>query len=473
MSTLEVADRTEAANRIDSAAVDALRAGLRGQVILPGEAGYDNARTVWNAMIDRKPAVVVRCLGASDIIRSIRFGRDQNLALAVRGGGHNIAGSAVCDDGLLVDLSPMRSVWVDAVNGRARVGAGATLGDFDREAQAFGLAAPLGINSTTGVAGLTLGGGFGWLSRKYGLSVDNLLSADMVTADGELLRASESENPDLFWALRGGGGNFGVVTSFEFGLHKVGPNLLSGLIVFPFDRARDVLAGYYDFVIGAPDELCVWAVLRKAPPLPFLPALVHGREVLVLALLYAGDPEEGRRLIEPLRGLGSAVGEAVGVQPFVAWQSAFDPLLQPGARNYWKSHDFAELRDPAIEQIVRYAGELPSPHCEIFVGHLGGATNRLAADATAYPHRDAEFVLNVHSRWEDPEEDDTCISWARRLFADLAPYATGGVYVNFMTQDEQARIRDAYGANYARLAELKRKYDPGNVFRVNQNIAPA
>jgi FAD/FMN-containing dehydrogenase len=359
------------------------------------------------------------------------------------------------------------------MNGRARVGPGATLGDFDREAQAFGWATPLGINSTTGVAGLTLGGGFGWLSRKYGLTVDNLLSTDMVTADGDLLRASESDNADLFWALRGGGGNFGVVTSFEFRLHRVGPDLLSGLIVFPFEQASDVLKGYRDFVAQAPDELSVWAVLRKAPPLPFLPADVHGREVLVLALLYAGKPEEGRRLIEPLRCLGTAAGEAVGVQPFVAWQSAFDPLLRPAARNYWKSHDFAALTDPAIEQIVRYAGELPSPQCEIFVASLGGAINRLPAEATAYPHRDAEFILNVHARWEDPEEDEPCISWARRFFADTAPYATGGVYVNFMTQDEQARILDAYGGNYARLAELKRRYDPANVFRVNQNIAPA
>ena len=231
-----------------------------------------------------------------------------------------------------------------------------------------------------------------------------------------------------------------------------------------------MLAGYRDFVAGAPDELSVWAVLRKAPPLPFLPTDVHGREVLVLALLYAGDP---RQLIEPLRRLGAPVGDAVDVQPFVAWQSAFDPLLQPGARNYWKSHDFAKLADPAIDQIVRYAGELPSPHCEIFVEHLGGAINRLPVEGTAYPHRDAEFVLNVHARWEDPREDEPCISWARRFFADTAPYATGGVYVNFMTQDEQARIRDAYGGNYARLAELKRKYDPANVFRVNQNITPA
>jgi FAD/FMN-containing dehydrogenase len=473
MSIVEVAGRTEAVSRIDSAAVDALGADLRGKAILPGQAGYDQARTVWNAMIDRKPAVVVRCLGAADVVRSIRFAREHDLALAVRGGGHNIAGNAVCDGGLLVDLSPTRSVWVDSMSGRARVGPGATLADFDREAQAFGLATPLGINSTTGVAGLTLGGGFGWLSRKYGLTVDNLLSADVVTAGGELLRASEDDNFDLFWALRGGGGNFGIVTSFEFRLHKVGPGLLSGLIVFPFEGARDVLAGYRDFVAGAPDELSVWAVLRKAPPLPFLPADIHGREVLVLALLYAGDPEEGRRFLEPLRRLGAPAGEAVGVQPFVAWQSAFDPLLQPGARNYWKSHDFTELADPAIEQIVRYAGELPSPHCEIFVGHLGGAINRLPVESTAYPHRDAEFVLNVHSRWEDPEEDDACISWARRLFTDLAPYATGGVYVNFMTEDEQARIRAAYGGNYTRLLEMKRKYDPGNVFRINQNIAPA
>jgi FAD/FMN-containing dehydrogenase len=473
MSELEVAGPTKGASRIDRAVADALGADLRGKVVLPGQAGYDEARTVWNAMIDRKPALVVRCSGASDVIRSIRFARDNHFALAVRGGGHNIAGNAVCDGGLLIDLSQMRFVWVDAIGGRARVAPGATLGDFDREAQAFGWATPLGINSTTGVAGLTLGGGFGWLSRKYGLTVDNLLSADMVTADGELLRASESDNPDLFWALRGGGGNFGVVTSFEFCLHRVGPGLLSGLIVFPFERARDVLAGYRDFVAGAPDDLSVWAVLRKAPPLPFLPAHVHGREVLVLALLYIGEPDTGRGFVEQLRRLSSPVGEAIGVQPFVAWQSAFDPLLRPGARNYWKSHDFAQLADPGIEQIVRHAGALPSPHCEIFIGHLGGAINRLPMEATAYPHRDAEFVLNVHARWEDPGEDEACISWARRFFADTAPYATGGVYVNFMTEDEQTRIRDAYGGNYARLAELKRKYDPANVFRVNQNIAPA
>ena len=473
MSDLGVAGPKEGASGIDRAVVDALGADLRGEVVLPGQAKYDRARTVWNAMIDRRPALAVRCMGAADVVRSIRFAREHDLALAVRGGGHNIAGNAVCDGGLLLDLSPMRSVWVDAISGRARVGPGATLGDFDREAQAFGWATPLGVNSTTGVAGLTLGGGFGWLSRKYGATVDNLLSADLVTADGELLRASESDNPDLFWALRGGGGNFGVVTSFEFCLHRVGPDLLSGLIVFPFERAGDVLSGYRDFVAGAPDDLSVWAVLRKAPPLPFLPADVHGREVVVLALLYAGNPEEGRQLIEPLRRLGAAAGEAVAVQPFVAWQSAFDPLLLPGARNYWKSHDFAQLADPAIEQIVRYASELPSPQCEIFVAHLGGAINRLPVEATAYPHRDAEFVLNVHARWEDPEADEPCIAWARRFFADTAPYATGGVYVNFMTQDEQARIRDAYGRNYARLVELKRKYDPGNVFRVNQNIPPA
>lgn len=472
MSTIEVADRA-AALSLDPAAVDALKASLRGEAILPGEAEYDEARTVWNAMIDRRPAIVVRCLGASDVIRAIRFAREHGLALAVKGGGHNIAGSAVCDDGLLIDLSPMRSVWIDTTNGRARVGPGATLGDFDREAQAFGLATPLGINSTTGVAGLTLGGGFGWLSRKYGLSVDNLLSVDMVTADGELLRASASDNPDLFWALRGGGGNFGAVTSFEFRLHKVGPDLLSGLIVFPFEQARDVLAAHRDLVAGVPDELSVWAVLRKAPPLPFLPDHVHGREVLVLPFLYAGEPDEGRQWVERIRGLGSPVGEAVGVQPFVAWQRAFDPLLQPGARNYWKSHDFAELADAAIEQIVRYAGDLPRPHCEIFVAHLGGAINRRPADATAYPHRNAEFVLNVHARWETPQEDEICMAWARRFFADTAPYATGGVYVNFMAQDEQSRVRDAYAGNYARLAELKRKYDPGNLFRANQNIPPA
>jgi FAD/FMN-containing dehydrogenase len=324
------------------------------------------------------------------------------------------------------------------------------------------------------VAGLTLGGGFGWLSRKYGLTADNLLSADVVTADGRLRHASTRNHPDLFWALRGGGGNFGVVTSFEFALHPVGPQVVAGLIVHPFSRARELLQAYRDLVAKAPDELCCWVVMRKAPPLPFLPAEVHGTEVLILAMCHAGSLENGARAVAPFRALGTPIADVVGPHPFVGWQAAFDPLLAPGMRNYWKSHDYKHLSDETIAVIVDYAGRLPSPHCEVFIAHLGGAINRVAPEATAYPHRDVQFVLNVHTRWDDQAQDAACVGWARELFGKAAAGATGGVYVNFMPEDEGDRVKEgAYGRNYARLAAIKAKYDPSNLFRLNQNIAPA
>jgi FAD/FMN-containing dehydrogenase len=453
--------------------IDSLRSKLRGDVLLPGDPGFQEARTIWNAMIDRRPAMILRCCGVADVMDAVRAARDLEVHPAVRAGGHNIAGNAICEGGLVIDVSPMRSVRVDPQARRAYVEPGATLGDFDREAQAFALATPLGINSTTGVAGLTLGGGFGWLSRKYGLSVDNLVSAEVVSAAGKRLRADTEQNADLFWAIRGGGGNFGIVTLFEFELHPVGPEVLAGLIVFPFDQARSVLQKYRTFVDTMPDDLNVWAVLRKAPPLPFLPEAVHGKEVLVLAVFYAGDVEEGRRAIDPLRSFGQAHGEHVGPMPYTAWQQAFDPLLAPGVRNYWKSHNLAELRDGALDSIVDYAGRLPSPHCEIFVGLLGGRIGRVSTEATAYAQRDAKFVLNVHSRWETPAEDEKCIAWAREFFDATAPYATGGAYVNFMTSDEANRVAAVYGPNYERLARVKKKYDPTNFFRLNQNIAPS
>jgi FAD/FMN-containing dehydrogenase len=473
MTHVDLQTKTGATAAIAEDTLQALRASLRGSVCLPDEPGYHEARTLWNAMIDRRPGAVVRCAGAADVIRAVRFARDHDLLLAVRSGGHNIAGNAVCDGGLTIDLSPMRSVRVDPARRTARVEPGATLAEFDKEAQAFGLATPVGINSTTGIAGLTLGGGFGWISRKYGLSVDNLLAADVVTAEGELLRASETENPDLFWALRGGSGNFGVVTSFEFRLHPVGPEVLSGLIVHPYSEARRLFDGYRRFVAEAPDELTAWVVLRKAPPLPFLPEDWHGKEVMVLALCYAGDMAAGEKAVAPLRALGKPIADVVSPHPFVGWQAAFDPLLTPGARNYWKSHDFARISDAAVDAIVEYAGRLPTPECEIFVAHMGGAMNRVAADATAYPHRDAEFVMNVHTRWREPGQDAECVQWAREFFDQTAPHATGGVYVNFMPEDETDRTQGAYGANFGRLAAIKAKYDPGNLFRMNQNIRPA
>ena len=454
-------------------AIDTLRTQVRGTVALPGEPGYEQSRSIWNAMIDRRPALVVRAAGAADVIQAVNFARERHLLLAIRGGGHNIAGNAVCDGGLMLDLTPMKSVRIDPANRTARVEPGVTLGEFDREAQAFGLATPLGINSTTGVSGLTLGGGFGWLSRKHGLTIDNLLSADVVTADGRLLRASDRENADLFWAIRGGGGNFGVVTSFEYRLHPVGPEVLAGLIVHPFARAKELLAGYRAAAAKMPEDLACWVVMRKAPPLPFLPQDVHGKEVVVLAVCYAGKIEDGRAAIAPIQALGKPIAEMVGPSPFSGWQTAFDPLLTPGLRNYWKSHDFTSLSDGVIDVFVDAAGRLPTPHCELALAQLGGAINRVPQQATAYPHRDVSFALNVHTRWVEAADDARCIKWARDLFDAAAPHATGGVYVNFMPEDEGDRVRmGAYGPNYNRLVAIKRQVDPGNLFRLNQNVRP-
>ena len=453
-------------------ALEQLRNGLHGPLLTPGSDGYDQARTIWNAMIDRRPGLIVRCADTGDVARAVRFARTHDLVVAVRGGGHNIAGNAVCDGGIKIDLSLMTSVRVDPAGRTARVGGGATLGDFDREAQAHGLATPLGINSTTGVAGLTLGGGFGWLSRRLGLTIDNLLSAEVVTAAGEVIRVSASEHPDLFWAIRSGGGNFGVVTSFEFRLHPVGPEVLSGMIVHPLADARDVLRFYRDFLPTTPEELVCWFVLRKAPPLPFLPPEWHGREILALALCWSGDLEEGVREAAPLRAFGRPLADVVAPHPYAAWQTVLDPLLTPGQRNYWKSHDFRELSDGLIDVLVDYAGKLPDPQSEIAFAQLGGAVSRVPSAATAYTHRDAQFVLNVHGRWGDSAKDAACIGWARELFHAAGPFATGGVYVNFLTQEEGDRIRAAYGGNYDRLVRLKSRYDPTNLFRVNQNIKP-
>jgi FAD/FMN-containing dehydrogenase len=423
-------------------------------------------------MIDRKPAVIVRCADASDVPHAIAFAREQRLDLSVRGGGHNIAGSALCDGGVVVDMSRMTEVAVDPSQRRAYVQPGATLAQVDSATQAHGLATPLGINSTTGIAGLTLGGGFGWLTRKYGMTIDNLRSANVVTADGDDLQVNERENPDLFWAIRGGGGNFGVVTRFEFELHPVGPDVVAGLLVFPFGQAGGVLRRYRGYIESAPKELNAWVILRKAPPLPFLPDAVHGKEIVALAVFYCGEPAHAAPHVDALRQFGDLQGEHVGLQPYVVWQQAFDPLLTPGARNYWKSHNFTELSDGALDCMTTFAGQLPSPQCEIFVGLIGGAANRVPADAMAYGHRDARFVMNVHGRWDHRSDDGRCIAWARRFFDAAAPFASAGAYVNFMTEEETGRVAAAYGANYPRLVALKRRFDPDNVFHVNQNIRP-
>jgi len=457
---------------LDQEAVDQFAAALRGTVLTPKSDGYDAARTVWNAMIDRKPGLIAECLGAADVASAMRFARQHDLLVSVCGGGHNIAGTAVSDGGLMISLSRMKSIRVDPAARRAWVEPGNTLGDVDRETQAYGLATSTGINSTTGIAGLTLGGGFGWLSRRYGLTIDNLISADVVTADGTLVRTSAKENSDLFWGIRGGGGNFGIVTAFEFALHPVGPEVMAGLIVHPISAAADALRFYRDFCAKAPDELTVIVNIRKAPPLPFLPTEVHGTEVLVLAVLYTGTMADGEKALAPLRAFGKPIADVVGPHPFTGFQAAFDPLLTPGARNYWKSHDLLSIEDGLLDTLLEFVPTLPDPQCEILIAQMGGATKRVPADATAYRHRDADFILNVHGRWENAASDEKCIAWCRSLFEAARPYATGGVYVNFMTGEEAPRVEAAYGSSYQRLVDLKRKYDPKNALRLNQNIPP-
>ncbi len=449
-----------------------LKTGMNGKVIFPNDAGYDEARKVWNAMIDKRPTAIIRCTNLNDVPPAIHFARENGFEVSIRGAGHNIAGNAVCDNGIMIDLSGMRRVRVDAGKRRAYVDPGATLGDFDKEVQSYGLATPVGINSTTGIAGLTLGGGIGWLTRKYGLTIDNLVSADLVTAEGNQIKASENDHADLYWAIRGGGGNFGVVTQFEFNLHPVGPEILAGLLVFPFSQAKQVLEHYREFVKSAPLELAAWVVLRHAPPLPFLPETVHGKKVVVIAVAYCGEIAEGQKLIQPIRRFGDLVGEHIGPQPYIQWQQAFDPLLGPGARNYWKSHNFTDLHDGLLDTIIGYADRLPSPQCELFFAHLEGISNSVPPHATAYGPRDAKFMINVHGRWEEESQDEKCIAWARAFFKAASPYASSGAYVNFMTEEESGRVESAYATNYARLRRIKKQYDPTNFFHLNQNIKP-
>jgi len=472
MDDMSLTNLQAGVTKISAAAIEVLAGRLRGRVLNATDTAYDEARTIWNAMIDRRPGLIVQCAGAADVAHAVRFAAENHLLVAVRGGGHNIAGNAVCDGGLMIDLMPMKSVRVDATTKRAWVEPGATLADVDKETQAFRLALPTGINSTTGIAGLTLGGGFGWITRKFGLTIDNLLSADVVTASGELVRASPTEHRDLFWGLRGGGGNFGIVTAFEFELHDVGPEVLSGLVVHPFADAQNVLQQYRRALENAPDELTCWVVMRQAPPLPFLSAEWHGKEVLVLAVCYCGDLEAGEKATAGLRAIGRPIADVVAPHPFVGWQQAFDPLLAPGARNYWKSHDFMELSDQSTGFLLNAIRQLPGPECEIFIGHVGGAAGRIAVEETAFPQRGSHFVMNVHARWRDTAMDQACIDWARHLFEATKPYAAGTAYVNFMPEDDVDRVEAAYGGNYRRLVEVKRRYDPQNLFRMNQNVRP-
>ena len=447
---------------------------LDGPVILPGDSDYDENRALWNAMLDKRPTLIARCHSAADVTASVNLAREQGLPVAVRGGGHNVAGLASVDDGLMIDLSPMNAVHVDPVACTAHVHGGAIWGDVDRRTQEFSLATPSGIISTTGVGGLTLGGGFGWLSRKYGLTSDNVLSADVVTADGELRKADPEQNSDLFWAIRGGGGNFGVITSFEFRLHRVGPEVLFGPTVYRLEDAAEVLRHYRDFSREAPNECTVYADFLTAPPLPFLPEEVHGTTVLFLIQLHAGEAETGETTLRPLRRFGNPVADAVAPTSYAEAQSRSDPLFPKGGRYYWKSHNFAALTDNTIDALVGSAAAMPTPQCDILIQQQGGRIGDLAPDATAYRHRDTGFVVTLGGRSDQPEQDGECIAWAREAHAALDEHADAGVYVNFLGHDEsEERQRAAYGENTGRLRKIKAKYDPGNFFQVNHNIEPA
>ncbi len=448
---------------------------LRGaEVLRAGDPGYDAARKIWNGAIDKRPAAIVRCAGVADVIAALRFARQHNLLVAVRGGGHNVAGSASCDGGVVIDLSPMKGIRVDPVRRVARAEPGVLWGEFDRETQAFGLATTGGIVTHTGIAGLTVGGGIGWLMRKYGLTIDNLISVDVVTADGELVTASEDENADLFWGVRGGGGNFGIVTSFEYRLHPVGPTVLAGPIFWPMEQAPDVLNFYRDYIKTVPDEFTSVVNLRRAPRVPFLPEDIHGKPVIAVVVCYAGDIEEGEQVVRPLKEFGSPLVDLLVPKPYTTHQSMFDPTVPHGWHYYWKSCDLHTLSDGVIAELVANSARITSPLSYTVIFQVGGAVTRVGENDTAYSHRDAGHVVNINAIWtEEDRSAQEHVAWARDFWAALTPLDPLGVYVNFLGDEGEERVRAAYGQDkYRRLVKLKDKYDPINVFRVNQNITP-
>jgi len=454
-------------------AVKILKGDLRGEILLPADKDYDQSRKVWNGMIDRHPALIVRCLGASDVMKSIKFAQDHGLTVSVRGGGHNVAGNAVCEGGLMIDLSKMKSVRVDPAKRRAQAEPGATWRQLDLETQAHSLALTGGLVSTTGIAGFTLGGGIGWLVRKYGLALDNLVSVDVVTAKAELVNASMTENSDLFWGVRGGGGNFGVVTSFEYELHPVGPIILGGLIAFRAEDGRELLKFYREYIKDAPDELTTLVVYLTAPPLPFLPKDVVGTHLIAIALCYCGNLEDGQKVLAPLRKFGKPVADVIQPMPYTVLQSLLDEAAPSGLHDYWKSMYLSSLDDETIEIILSHGKTISSPLSAIHVHQLGGAMRRIGDDATAFGHRDASFALNIVSCWQDPSENATHMKWTKDFFAAMQKFAAG-VYVNFMGEEDAGRVKEVYEKEkYQKLVTLKDKYDPSNFFRMNQNIMPS
>jgi FAD/FMN-containing dehydrogenase len=451
--------------------IEELREHVRGEVITPDDPGYEEARKVYNAMIDRRPAVVVRPVHAGGVMAAVNFAREGGADLSVRGGGHSVPGYGTNDRGVVIDLSRMRGVRVDPVGRTARVEGGATWGDYHTATYAFGLASTGGLISTTGVGGLTLNGGMGHLARGLGLAIDNLLSADVVTADGRFLIASEKENDDLFWAIRGGGGNFGVVTSFEFRLHPI-KDVYVGLMFFGLDRAGDVFRFYRDFIVDAPEQLGLFPAFQIAPPLPFIPEEQHGRTFIAMVACWAGPLEEGERAIQPIRDVAPIAAEMVGPMPYPVFASVFDGLLPPGLQQYWKGNFSKELTDGAIEAHLEHGPKVPTVNSTMHLYSINGAVSRVAPDATAFSYRDATFASVIAGAWPDPADNEANVEWVREYSDATAPQSEEGGYIGFMADDDQGRIKANYRGNYERLVGIKRKYDPDNVFHLNQNIRP-
>jgi FAD/FMN-containing dehydrogenase len=458
--------------RLDESAFSNLQASFRGELVRPEDPGYDERRRIWNGSIDRFPALIARCAGVADVIAAVRFAREHDLTVAVRSGGHSFPGHSVCDGGMVIDLGSMKGTRVDPEAGTARAQAGVLLGELDRETQEFGLAVPAGIVTHTGLAGLTLGGGIGWLMRKYGLTIDQLLSVDLVTADGEFVKASESENPDLFWGIRGAGGNFGIVTEFEFRLNPVGPTLLAGPIFWPMEQSPEVLRFYRDWITDVPDELTTIVVHRYAPPLPMIPVELHGVPVVTVVCCYTGPVEEGEKVIRPMKEFGSPILDLCMPKPFVAHQAMFDLSLPAGWWYYFRSCDLAELTDEVIDIVADRATKMTSPLTAFPIFQLGGAIARVGEQETAFNGRTARHTLNINATTATAEGFQEEREWSRSFWSALEPYHTS-VYVNFLMEEGEDRVRQAYGADkYDRLKALKRRYDPDNFFRLNQNIRP-
>ncbi len=457
----------------ENGTLETLRTSLRGDLIGTDDPGYDAARAIWNGLIDRCPAAIARCLGVADVLAALAFAREHDLPVSIRSGGHNIAGLAVNDGSLMIDLSRMRGVRVDPAARTAHAQAGCLLSDVDRETQVHGLAAVLGFVSTTGIAGLTLGGGFGYLTRRFGWTCDTVRSMEAVTADGRVVRASEEEHPDLFWGLRGGGGNFGVVTNIEYQLYPVGPQILGGAMAWRGEEAPAVLEAYRTLLAEAPPEMTCVAALRKAPPAPWLDKDVHGKAIIALFICYTGVFEEGEALVAPLRSLGSPVGDVVQPRSYLSQQTLLDATQPKGRRYYWKSDYLPGLDAEMAAPLIEHAERIVSPHAAILLFPLDGAIGRLPDDHSAAGNRDAGLVLNIAAGWDDAADDAANIAWARAAWHDLRRFSTGGAYINFQTEDEgDERIRAAYGKNYERLVEVKTAWDPDNVFRMNKNVPP-